>query len=110
MLRTEAPESLKVDWWTYSAPPSSWMMPQEVQTSAPGVWIRLRREGQQHREEREWEPAGGERPLGGAAEEEPGLGENRVRLVGRRGVERGREVHGAVERGGIVEAGEVREG
>ena len=35
--------------------------------------VHLSREGHQRRDEGEWVPAGGERPLGGAAEEEPGL-------------------------------------
>nr|CAB3481548.1 unnamed protein product [Digitaria exilis] len=72
--------------------------------------VHLGRESHQRRDERERESAGGERPLGGAAEEEPCLSENRLRLIARGGGERGREAHGAVERGGVIKAGKRREG
>nr|CAB3483629.1 unnamed protein product [Digitaria exilis] len=75
-----------------------------------GYPVHLGRESHQRRDERERESAGGERPLGGAAEEEPGLGENRLRLLARGGGERGREAHGAVKRGGVGEGGRGAEG
>lgn len=68
--------------------------------------VYLRREGDHRRDEGQWVPTGGERPFGGAAEEESGLGENCLRLVFRSAHERGRLLHGVIERGGVVEGGD----
>ena len=81
-------------------------VPRNVLHGDGGDPVRLRGERDEGGDEGEREPPRGERPLGGAAEEEPGLGEDHLRPLARGGGQRGRGAHGALERGGVVEGRE----